>query len=36
MPAERRQRLDAIGFVWDTLEEAWEEGFCSANDFQSA
>jgi hypothetical protein len=24
---ERRQRLDDIGFVWDALTEAWEEGF---------
>jgi Helicase associated domain len=24
---ERRKRLDELGFVWDTLEAAWEEGF---------
>jgi superfamily II DNA or RNA helicase len=24
---ERRQRLDALGFVWDVREAAWEEGF---------
>ena len=24
---ERRQRLDELGFVWDALEAAWEEGF---------
>jgi hypothetical protein len=26
MPALRRQRLDAIGFVWDALDAAWEKG----------
>ena len=25
----RRQRLDAIGFIWDPLEADWEEGFSS-------
>ena len=29
MSAERKQRLDAIGFVWDALESAWEEGFAA-------
>jgi Helicase associated domain len=24
---ERRQRLDRLGFVWDVLASAWEEGF---------
>jgi Helicase associated domain len=23
----RRQRLDELGFVWDALDAAWEEGF---------
>ena len=27
LPESRRQRLDEIGFVWDVLEEGWEEGF---------
>jgi predicted helicase len=29
MLAERKQRLDAIGFVWYALESAWEEGFAA-------
>ena len=24
---EKKQRLDALGFVWDSFEEKWEEGF---------
>jgi len=27
MSPERKQRLDDIGFIWDPLAEAWEEGF---------
>lgn len=27
MPPERRQRLDALGFAWDTFAVQWEEGF---------
>jgi hypothetical protein len=27
MSLERRRRLDDIGFVWDTLQSDWEEGF---------
>jgi Helicase associated domain/Helicase conserved C-terminal domain len=27
MSDERRQRLDALGFVWDAREANWEEGF---------
>ena len=29
LPPERRQRLDDIGFVWDPLEQQWEEGFAA-------
>src|SRR5271166_2578394 len=35
MSAERKQRLDAIGFVWDPLESAWEEGFAALTTFKS-
>ena len=35
MSAERRQRLDAIGFVWDP-REGMGRRLCSANDFQNA
>ena len=27
VPAERRRRLDAIGFVWDFKDYRWEQGF---------
>jgi len=27
MRAERRQRLDELGFIWDPREAEWEEGF---------
>ena len=33
--AERRRRLDAIGFVWDTRESAWEEGFAALTSFKA-
>ncbi|WP_175549232.1 helicase associated domain-containing protein, partial [Planktotalea frisia] len=36
MSPERRQRLDDIGFVWDTLTEAWEEGFSKLSQFKEA
>jgi predicted helicase len=29
MPPERRERLDALGFVWDPFAAQWEEGVCS-------
>jgi superfamily II DNA or RNA helicase len=36
MTAERRQRLDDIGFVWDPFTEAWEEGFSNLLQFKEA
>jgi hypothetical protein len=33
--AERRRRLDAIGFVWDWREYAWEEGFAVLTKFKA-
>jgi hypothetical protein len=34
LPAERRQRLDDLGFVWDPNTEAWEEGFSKLQQFK--
>ncbi|MDC0860772.1 Helicase associated domain protein, partial [Planktomarina temperata] len=34
MSAERKQRLDDIGFIWDYLTEAWEEGFSKLIQFK--
>ena len=34
IPADRRQRLDKLGFVWDPLEEAWERGFAHLSVFK--
>ena len=34
LSAGRRQRLDALGFVWDALTEAWEEGFSMLQRFK--
>ena len=33
--AEHRQRLDAIGFVWRSLESSWEEGFAALTAFKA-
>ncbi len=33
MTEDRRQRLDALGFVWDALADAWEQGFAALNVF---
>jgi hypothetical protein len=35
MPPERKQPLDAIGFVWDALESGWEEGFAALMTFKA-
>ncbi|MDG1336144.1 MAG: helicase associated domain-containing protein, partial [Tateyamaria sp.] len=35
MSAERIQRLDDIGFVWDVLTEQWEEGFSTLLQFKA-
>jgi hypothetical protein len=35
MPPERRQRLDAIGFVWNPVESVWEEGFAALTMFKA-
>jgi len=31
---ERRQRLEEIGFIWDPLEQQWEEGFAALVSFE--
>ena len=31
---ERRQKLESIGFIWDLLAAAWEEGFAALMQFQ--
>ena len=35
MPAERRSRLDKIGFVWDRREHFWEKGFTALTKFKA-
>jgi hypothetical protein len=34
IPADRRHRLDELGFVWDPLEGAWERGFAHLSVFK--
>ena len=36
MLPERKQRLDDIGFVWDSLNAAWEEHFEKLIQFKNA
>jgi hypothetical protein len=35
MSADHRRRLNEIGFVWDVLEDAWEEGFTALTKFKT-
>jgi Helicase associated domain len=35
MSAERRKRLDAIGFVWDWREYLWENGIVALAKFKA-
>jgi Helicase associated domain len=35
IPAKLRKRLDAIGFVWDCREDAWEIGFAALTKFKA-
>ena len=34
MASDRRQALDAVGFVWDVWSAQWEAGFRALQDFQ--
>jgi hypothetical protein len=34
LPLERKQRLDAIGFVWDWIDHSWEQGFTALLKFK--
>ena len=36
LSADRRQRLDEIGFIWDPFELSWEMGFASLLEFQKS
>jgi hypothetical protein len=36
IPSERKKRLDAIGFAWDSLNSArWEDGFTALTKFKA-
>jgi len=35
IPTKLRKRLDAIGFVWDWHEDAWEKGFSALTRFKA-
>jgi superfamily II DNA or RNA helicase len=35
MSADKRQKLEALGFVWDPLTDAWEEGFSNLEIFRA-
>jgi hypothetical protein len=35
MGIERRQQLDAVGFIWDPYEATWEEGFAALKTFKA-
>ena len=35
MSTERRQRLNEIGFIWNVLESAWEEGVAALRQFKA-
>jgi hypothetical protein len=35
MPAKRRKRLSAIGFVWDWRENVWEKDFAALTKFKA-
>ena len=30
---ERQQKLDELGFIWNTREAAWEKGYCRRRSF---
>jgi hypothetical protein len=34
MSADQKDRLDSIGFVWNALQNAWEEGFAALTTFK--
>jgi hypothetical protein len=35
MALDRRQRLDALGFVWNPFESLWEEGYAALKSFKA-